>query len=74
MGLRLMKLRGAHDTQKTIATVKLVVKVPPDVKAWLAKRAEYFGATIGAEVSRCCRAAMEQEAGTGSASGQEATR
>jgi hypothetical protein len=46
-------------------TVKLVVKVPPDIKAWLEKRAEYFGATLGSELSRCCRAAMEQEAANG---------
>jgi len=45
-----------------MATVKLVVKVPPDIKQWLMKRAEHFGATLGAEVSRCCRASMEQEA------------
>jgi hypothetical protein len=42
-------------------TVKLVVKIPPDIKHWLAKRAEHFGATMGAEVSRCCRASMERE-------------
>jgi len=48
-----------------MTTVKLVVKVPPEIKAWLAKRAEHFGATLGAEVSRCCRSAMEQEAANG---------
>jgi hypothetical protein len=63
MDLRLLKQNEAHMTvKKTTASVKLVAKVPPDIKAWLAKRAEHFGATIGAEVSRCCRSAMEQEA------------
>jgi hypothetical protein len=63
MDLRLLKQNEAHMTlKKPTPTVKLVAKVPPDIKAWLAKRAEHFGATIGAEVSRCCRFAMEQEA------------
>lgn len=43
-------------------TVKLVVKIPPDIKEWLESRAAYFGATISSEVSRCCRARMKTEA------------
>ena len=42
--------------------VRIVAKIPPDVKLWLSKRAEHFGATIGSEVARCCRSVMEQEA------------
>ena len=40
---------------------KLTIRVPPDVKEWLAERAHYNGATLGAEVSRCCRANMEAD-------------
>jgi len=42
-------------------TVKILVRVPPDVKEWLAEHALYNGATLGAEVSRACRQAMERE-------------
>jgi hypothetical protein len=48
--------------RRVVNTVRLVVKIPIDIKDWLAKRAEHFGATLGAEVSRCCRASMEEEA------------
>jgi hypothetical protein len=41
--------------------VRLVLRVPADVKAWLAERAQYVGSTLGAEVARCCRTAMEAE-------------
>jgi hypothetical protein len=45
-----------------MTTVRLTIKVPLDIKDWLAKRAEHFGATLGAEVSRCCRVSMQREA------------
>jgi hypothetical protein len=41
---------------------KLTIRVPPDVKEWLAEQAHYNGATLGAEVSRCCRVSMEAKA------------
>ncbi|MET4244597.1 hypothetical protein [Bradyrhizobium sp. RT10b] len=50
--------------RRVAGTVKLVVKIPPDIKQWLNRRAAYFGATISSEVSRCCRASMEEEAAT----------
>jgi hypothetical protein len=43
-------------------TVRLTIKVPPDVKRWLAERAEHFGGTMGSEVSRCLRASMAADA------------
>lgn len=44
---------------------KITIRVPPDVKEWLAERARYNGATLGAEVSRCCRVSMEPHATKG---------
>ncbi len=54
----------ARRARRFAGTVKLVVKIPPDIKEWLESRAAYFGATISSEVSRCCRASMEEEAAT----------
>jgi hypothetical protein len=48
--------------RRVAGTVRLVVMIPPDIKLWLESRAAYFGATISSEVSRCCRARMEEAA------------
>jgi hypothetical protein len=45
-----------------MATVRLTVHIPPDIREWLAKRADYFGASLSSEVTRVVRARMEQEA------------
>jgi hypothetical protein len=47
---------------KKDSTVKIVLRVPPEVKLWLLDRAKYNAATLGAEVSRACRLCMEAEA------------
>jgi hypothetical protein len=45
-------------------TVRLLTRVPADVKTWLLQRANYNASTIGAEVSRCRRERMERESAT----------
>ncbi|UPT87964.1 hypothetical protein HAP41_0000002045 [Bradyrhizobium barranii subsp. apii] len=64
----LRSARGAaargRNARRVAGNVKLVIMIPPDVRKWLENRATYFGATISSEVSRCCRARMEEEAGT----------
>ena len=36
-------------------TVKVVLRMPDEIKQWLFEQARYNGATLGAEVSRSCR-------------------
>jgi hypothetical protein len=43
-------------------TVRLVLRVPPEVKAFLAAQARYHGSTLGAEVSLHIRPVMEAAA------------
>jgi hypothetical protein len=43
-------------------TVRLVLRVPPEVKAFLAEQALYHGSTLGAEVSLHIRPVMEAAA------------
>jgi hypothetical protein len=43
-------------------TVKVVLRMPEDIKTWLLEQARYNGATLGAEVSRSCRMRMEADA------------
>jgi hypothetical protein len=40
-------------------TKRHVVRVPDDVKVWLAQQAIYYGGTLGSEVSKSCRQRME---------------
>lgn len=43
-------------------TIRVTVKIPPEIRKWLEERATYFGGTLSGEVTRCCRAFMEEEA------------
>ena len=54
----------SKNARRVMGTVRLVVMIPPEIKQWLESRAAYFGATISSEVSRSCRARMEEEAAT----------
>jgi hypothetical protein len=51
--------RESAPKNTTVTTVRL----PRDVREWLKRRADYFGGSPNTELVRCCRVAMESEAG-----------